>query len=109
MAGEQLDDRVAGWSCRSSLPQVSRARLDQLGDGDLDKNAKRWRYRRAHDAQRLHGQSIGSQSAVVPLRWRAHYREAEGLSIAQIAVRLGRSPATVKACVTIPPDIRQRL
>src|SRR5438270_4926873 len=26
-----------------------------------------------------------------------HYREAEGLSIAQIADRLGRSPATVKA------------
>jgi len=26
-----------------------------------------------------------------------HYREAEGLSIAQIAQRLGRSPATVKA------------
>ena len=25
-----------------------------------------------------------------------HYREAEGLSIAQIAERLGRSPATVK-------------
>jgi DNA-binding NarL/FixJ family response regulator len=26
-----------------------------------------------------------------------HYRAAEGLSIAQIADRLGRSPATVKA------------
>src|ERR1700704_327954 len=26
-----------------------------------------------------------------------HYREAEGLSIAQIAERLGRAPATVKA------------
>jgi DNA-binding NarL/FixJ family response regulator len=26
-----------------------------------------------------------------------HYREAEALSIAQIAERLGRSPATVKA------------
>ena len=26
-----------------------------------------------------------------------HYREAEGLSIAQIAERLGRSPATIKA------------
>jgi AraC-like DNA-binding protein len=32
--------------------------------------------------------------AVQPAR---HYREAEGLSIAQIAQRLGRSPATVKA------------
>jgi DNA-binding NarL/FixJ family response regulator len=26
-----------------------------------------------------------------------HFREAEGLSIAQIAARLGRAPATVKA------------
>jgi DNA-binding NarL/FixJ family response regulator len=26
-----------------------------------------------------------------------HFREAEGLSIAQIAERLGRSPATIKA------------
>jgi DNA-binding NarL/FixJ family response regulator len=26
-----------------------------------------------------------------------HYREAEGLSIAQIAEHLGRSPATIKA------------
>jgi DNA-binding NarL/FixJ family response regulator len=26
-----------------------------------------------------------------------HYREAEGLSIAEIAERLGRSPATIKA------------
>jgi DNA-directed RNA polymerase specialized sigma24 family protein len=26
-----------------------------------------------------------------------HFREAEGLSIAQIAARLGRSPATIKA------------
>ena len=26
-----------------------------------------------------------------------HYRQSEGLSIAQIAERLGRSPATVKA------------
>jgi transcriptional regulator with XRE-family HTH domain len=26
-----------------------------------------------------------------------HFREAEGLSIAQVAERLGRSPATIKA------------
>jgi hypothetical protein len=26
-----------------------------------------------------------------------HYRESEGLSIAQIVARLGRSPATIKA------------
>jgi AcrR family transcriptional regulator len=35
-----------------------------------------------------------------------HYREAEGLSIAQIADRLGRSPATIKAY--FDPDPRPR-
>jgi Homeodomain-like domain len=33
-----------------------------------------------------------------------HYREVEGLSIAQIADRLGRSPATVKAYFYDPSD-----
>ena len=33
-----------------------------------------------------------------------HYREAEGLSITQIAQRLGRSPATVKAYFYDPTD-----
>jgi hypothetical protein len=33
-----------------------------------------------------------------------HYREAEGLSIAQIADRLGRSPATIKAYFYDPSD-----
>jgi DNA-binding NarL/FixJ family response regulator len=32
-----------------------------------------------------------------PVALARHFREAEGLSIAQIADRLGRSPATVKA------------
>jgi DNA-binding NarL/FixJ family response regulator len=31
-----------------------------------------------------------------------HYREAEGISIAQIAERLGRAPATVKAYLSEP-------
>ena len=33
-----------------------------------------------------------------------HFREADGLSIAQIAARLGRSPATVKAYFYDPSD-----
>jgi hypothetical protein len=37
-----------------------------------------------------------------------HYREAEGLSIAQIAVRLGRAPATVKGYFYDPSNANKR-
>ena len=37
-----------------------------------------------------------------------HYREFEGLSIRQIAGRLGRSPATVKAYFYDPSDANKR-
>ena len=37
-----------------------------------------------------------------------HYREAEQLSIAQIAQRLGRSPATVRAHLYGPSDANKR-
>src|SRR5207244_1004923 len=37
-----------------------------------------------------------------------HFREAEGLSIAQIAARLGRSPATIKACFYDPTGEKAR-
>ena len=45
------------------------------------------------------------QRAVVLAR---HYRGAEGLSIAQIAQRLGRSPATVKGCFYDPTGEKAR-
>ena len=37
-----------------------------------------------------------------------HFREAEGLSIAEIAARLGRSPATVKAYFYDPTGEKAR-
>jgi transcriptional regulator with XRE-family HTH domain len=37
-----------------------------------------------------------------------HFREAEGLSMAQIAVRLGRSPATIKAYLYDPTGEKAR-
>ena len=37
-----------------------------------------------------------------------HYRESEGLSITQIADRLGRSPATIKAYFYGPSDANKR-
>ena len=37
-----------------------------------------------------------------------HYREAEGLSIARIADRLGRSPSTVKAYFYDPTGLKAR-
>src|ERR1035437_488102 len=49
--------------------------------------------------------SIGRRSAVAQAR---HYREAEGLPIAQIAKRLGRSPATVKAYFYDPTGEKAR-
>jgi len=36
-----------------------------------------------------------------------HYRESEGLSIAQITARLGRAPATVKAYFYDPSDVNK--
>src|SRR4051795_6838570 len=38
-----------------------------------------------------------------------HYREAEGLSIAEIAARLGRSPATIKAYFYDPTGAKARV
>ena len=52
---------------------------------------------RARAIHRRHLALTVSSSGGVQSPWRATSREAEGLSIAQIAERLGRSPATVKA------------
>jgi predicted transcriptional regulator len=67
-------------------------------------------------AQYLEGVAPGLSSSAfdrVAERRRAvalarHFREAEGLSIAQIADRLGRSPATVKAYFYDPTGEKAR-
>jgi hypothetical protein len=60
-----------------------------------------------HPVQYLQGmasRAAGAYDRVVERRRAValarHFREAEGLSIAQIADRLGRPPATIKACST---------
>ena len=52
-----------------------------------------------------HDRVLQRRQAVAPAR---HFREAEGLSIAQIAARLGRSPATVKAYFYDPTGAKAR-
>ena len=63
-----------------------------------------WRACRATDPRRL--------TVVLdrrrPVALARHVREAEGLSIAQIAARLGRSPATIKAYFYDPSDANKR-
>ena len=58
------------------------------------------------------GRSAARQDRVVerqrPVALARHYREAEGLSIRQIADRLGRSPATVKAYFYRPTGEKAR-
>jgi DNA-binding NarL/FixJ family response regulator len=71
---------------------------------------------RRRSGQYLDGMSLGAGSAMydrVVERRRAvalarHFREAEGLSIAQIADRLGRSSATVKAYFYDPSNANKR-
>jgi DNA-binding NarL/FixJ family response regulator len=50
---------------------------------------------------------VGERRRAVALA--RHLRDSEGLSIAQIADRLGRSPATIKAYFYDPSDDNKRL
>jgi Homeodomain-like domain len=59
----------------------------------------------APGASALYERAAERQRAVALAR---HFREAEGFSIAQIAERLGRSPATVKAYLYDPTSEKAR-
>jgi hypothetical protein len=48
------------------------------------------------------------RSAAARSPWHVHYRQFEGLSIRQIADRVGRSPATVKAYFYDPTGEKAR-
>ena len=56
-------------------------------------------------APRTYDRVVERRRAVALAR---HFREAEGLSIAQIAARLGRSPATVKSYFYDPTGEKTR-
>src|SRR6059058_4098344 len=59
----------------------------------------------ASDRRAAYDRVLDRRRAVVLAR---HFREAEGLSIAQIADRLGRSPATIKAYFYDPTGEKAR-
>ena len=58
------------------------------------------------NASRARSDRVAERRRAVALA--RHFREAEGLSIAQIAERLGRSPATVKAYFYDPTGEKAR-
>ena len=58
------------------------------------------------DASRAGSDRVAERRPAVALA--RHFREAEGVSIAQIADRLGRSPATVKAYFYDPTGEKAR-
>src|SRR5437763_15888430 len=58
-------------------------------------------------ASSVQGDRVGERRRAVALAY--YFREAEGLSIAQIAGRLGRSPATIKAYFYDPTDANKGL
>jgi transposase len=80
--------RTVGRVCERVTAEAKRGR-------DLFANLERLGFDRVAERQR----------AVALAR---HYREAEGLSIAQIAVRLGRAPATVKGYFYDPTGEKAR-
>ena len=101
--------RAAGarWSCVSYRFPRSRWELERLR-GELDKNTARAEY-----GCWMASRGVSASTDRVAERRRAvalarHFREAEGLSSAQIADRLGRSPATVKAYFYDPTGEKAR-
>lgn len=79
-------------------PEDRARRTTRPGRGvNLSENTNRPGYRRRRDTEcvRIPLERVLERRRAVALA--RHYRDAEGLSIRQIADRLGRSPATVKA------------
>jgi hypothetical protein len=79
-----------------------------VGYRNLDENTTTRRYRRQHEAGWRSGRVAPGEERRRAVALAYHYREAEGLSIAQIAHRLGRAPATIKAYFYDPTGEKAR-
>jgi sigma-70-like protein len=94
---------LRGWWRRGAatlISSASRARVPPFFNSWSIQHVRYASARRTSTAWRP--SRTASRNAAAPSSSPATYREAEGLSIAQIAQRLGRSPATVKAYLYDP-------